>query len=87
MFNGWCVKHQLSPLTLPLPDFLDLVHYYRLQLVEDPEEDNLLLLGIDQAAAKASSEVILKVEEETGIKKPAWFPDKGITLEQLQAMR
>lgn len=74
-------------MKLQLSDFLDLVHYYRLQIVENPEDDNLLLLGIDQEAAIQASEVIQQVEKATGIPKPAWFPDKGVTLEQLQAMR
>lgn len=74
-------------MTLPLSDFLDLVHHYRLQLVEDPEEDNLLLLGIDQGTVVAASEIIQQVEETTGIKKPDWFPDTGVTVAQLQAMR
>lgn len=74
-------------MKLPLSDFLDLVHHYRLERVENPDEDNLLLLGIDQQTAKDANEVIQKVEQETGIKKPDWFPAKGVTMEQLMAMR
>lgn len=57
-----------------------------MQIVENPEEDNLLILGIGQQVKEEASAVIQQVERETGIKKPAWFSDKGVTLEQLQAM-
>lgn len=81
------MQHGIRPMELELPAFLDLVHYYRLTLVDDPEEENLRILEIDQKHAVEVSEVIRKVEQETGIKKPAWFPSGGITIDQLQAMR
>lgn len=67
------------------PEFLDLVHHYRLQLVEDAETENDLLCGYTPVES-APNAIIAQVEKETGIKPPKWFKAPQ-SFDQFEAMR
>lgn len=37
-FHGWCIANNVRPLTLSVPEFLDLVHYFLMSGVYTEDE-------------------------------------------------
>lgn len=82
----------MSPLELPTPQFLDLVHHYMLLVVEDSKSEgavkslheqlNNVLIGDFDGVATVNR------TDERGLRMPSWWDESdsaGVTLEQAQA--
>jgi hypothetical protein len=86
LFDGWCAARGVDPLALTTPRFLDLAHYW---IVEEAifdrreEKHRTQRNDLNEKFIGTLVETPVLVVQGIEIKKPSWFRETTVDLDQL----